>query len=95
MVSLRTFFVPESAAEVRATYDLYFTGPDAATDEFHAIVDNGVFTITRGATGTAGTAVHTGVPAFIAVVSTGTGLRTASPHATSPSRAMSPPSSSS
>ncbi|MFD0362185.1 winged helix-turn-helix transcriptional regulator [Nocardia sp. GCM10030253] len=68
VVSLRTFFVPESTAGAQATYDLYFTGPDSATDEFHAIVDNGAFTITRGATGTAATTVHTGVPAFVAVV---------------------------
>ncbi|WP_062981397.1 winged helix-turn-helix transcriptional regulator [Nocardia anaemiae] len=67
MVTLRTFFQPERAAGVRADYDLYFAGTDSGTDEFHAVVADGTITITRGASGTGATAIHTTVPAFIAV----------------------------
>ncbi len=67
VVTLRTFFKPEQAAGVHADYDLYFTGSDSGTDEFHAVVRDGTFTITRGASGTGATAIHTTVPAFIAV----------------------------
>ncbi|WP_378735623.1 winged helix-turn-helix transcriptional regulator [Nocardia brasiliensis] len=68
IVSLRTHFKPERAAGVRADYDLHFTGPDSGTDEFHAVVADGVLTITRGASGNAPTAIHTTVAAFVAVV---------------------------
>ncbi|MEV2222867.1 helix-turn-helix domain-containing protein [Nocardia vinacea] len=68
VVTLRNFFKPESAAGVHADYDLYFTGSDSGTDEFHAIVADGTFTIARGATGRAATTIHTTVPAFVAIV---------------------------
>ncbi|MET8875386.1 helix-turn-helix domain-containing protein [Nocardia sp. NPDC004604] len=67
VVTLRTFFQPEQAAGVHADYNLYFTGSDSGTDEFHAAVSDGAFTISRGATGTGTTAIHTTVPAFIAI----------------------------
>ncbi|CAM4521569.1 helix-turn-helix domain-containing protein [Nocardia ninae] len=68
VVSLRTHFQADRAAGVRADFDLHFTGPDANTDEFHAVVDDGTLTISRGASGTAATAIHTSVAAFVAVV---------------------------
>ncbi|MEV6320496.1 helix-turn-helix domain-containing protein [Nocardia sp. NPDC051787] len=67
VVSLRTFFDAEAAESVSAEYDLYLTGSDAGTDEFHAVVADGTLTVTRGA-GSAPTAIHASVPAFVAVV---------------------------
>ncbi|WP_433729432.1 winged helix-turn-helix transcriptional regulator [Nocardia sp. CA-129566] len=66
VVTLRTFFQPGRAAGIHADYDLYFTGSDSGTDEFHAVVSDGALTISRGASGT-GTTIHTTVPAFIAI----------------------------
>ncbi|WP_433757932.1 winged helix-turn-helix transcriptional regulator [Nocardia sp. CA-135398] len=74
VVTLRTSFQPERAAGVRADYDLYFTGSDSGTDEFHAVVSDGTITITRGASGTGAIAIHTTVPAFIAVAFHGRAL---------------------
>ncbi|MFE9321787.1 winged helix-turn-helix transcriptional regulator [Nocardia sp. NPDC052278] len=67
IVTLRTFFQPARAAGVHADYDLYFTGSDSGTDEFHAVIADDTLGISRGATGSATVAIHTTVPVFIAV----------------------------
>ncbi|MEV0298362.1 helix-turn-helix domain-containing protein [Nocardia sp. NPDC050710] len=67
VVSLRSFFNPAAATGVHADYDLYLTESSSGADEFHAVVADGTFTITRGTTGTAATTLHTSVPALVAV----------------------------
>ncbi|WP_054811619.1 winged helix-turn-helix transcriptional regulator [Nocardia arizonensis] len=68
VVSLRSFFDPAAAVGVEADYDLYFTESSSGEDEFHAVVTDGTFTITRGVSGEAATTIHTSVPALVALV---------------------------